>query len=205
MKKIDFKTLIITSIVCLLPMILGIIYYGDLPQEMAVHFGLNNEPDNFMSKNFTVFGMPILMVLLQCICCISTDIGDKNKEQNRKITLITKWIIPVTSIVIYSSIILYALGTELKMQVVACIILGIVMILVGNYLPKAEPKERDLKKYSRDFLKKENRYLGYSFVILGFVWIISAFLSSTLAIIILIITLLLCIVIIPILRFKFKE
>ena len=72
-KKIDWKILIITGLICLIPMIFGAILYDQLPEQMAVHFGVNNEPNSFAPKEFALFGIPLLMTALQIICCISSD------------------------------------------------------------------------------------------------------------------------------------
>ena len=39
---------------------------------------INNNPDNFASKGFVVFGMPVLMVGLQGFCCFINDFNAKN-------------------------------------------------------------------------------------------------------------------------------
>lgn len=65
MKFIKWKSFIVTSFVCLLPILLGIALWENLPDTMAIHFNINNEPDNFASKGFVVFGLPFLMVILQ--------------------------------------------------------------------------------------------------------------------------------------------
>ena len=73
MKNINWKIVIITSLVCLLPIVLGIIFYQQLPEQMPVHFNINNEIDSYASKNFALFGIPIILTGLQVFCCILTD------------------------------------------------------------------------------------------------------------------------------------
>lgn len=65
MKFIKWKTLIITCIVCLLPVFFGLALWSDLPDSIAIHFNFYNKPDNFAKKEFAVFGLPIMMVALQ--------------------------------------------------------------------------------------------------------------------------------------------
>ena len=89
MNYIKWRTLLITCLICLLPIVLGIIWWESLPDTMAIHFNINNEPDNFASKGFVVFGMPVLMMLLQIICCFinkisSTDLSGKNQCKNQR-------------------------------------------------------------------------------------------------------------------------
>ena len=54
MKIFKWKSFIITSIVCLLPILLGISLWTKLPDTMAIHFNIYGDPDNFASKGFVV-------------------------------------------------------------------------------------------------------------------------------------------------------
>ena len=83
MKKIDWKILIITSLICLVPIIFGIVLYEKLPDQMAVHFDMNNEPNEYASKEFALFIIPIFMTLLQIVCCTFSDLLEQ-KRQNKK-------------------------------------------------------------------------------------------------------------------------
>lgn len=58
MKKINFKILFVTCIVCLLPIIIGLVFYNQLPEQIAIHFDINNNPDTFFPKLAFIFGMP---------------------------------------------------------------------------------------------------------------------------------------------------
>ncbi len=55
MKKINMKSLIITSIVCLLPIICGLMFYNELPESIAIHWGIDNNPNGHFSKPAFVF------------------------------------------------------------------------------------------------------------------------------------------------------
>ena len=45
MKKINFDILLLTSVMCLVPILFGLYCYQDLPKIVAVHFDINNNPD----------------------------------------------------------------------------------------------------------------------------------------------------------------
>ncbi|MBQ7098029.1 MAG: DUF1648 domain-containing protein [Clostridia bacterium] len=102
MKFIKRKSLAVTCMVCLLPVFLGIALWDNLPDVMAIHFNFNNEPDNFASKTFTVFGLPLLMMALQIICCIINDVNSYKHGERKKFERVTKWIIPVMTIALPS-------------------------------------------------------------------------------------------------------
>ena len=184
MKKIDWKILIITGLICLIPIIFGVILYDQLPEQMAVHFGVDNEPNSFAPKEFALFGIPILMFALQVFCCIFSDFMEE-KKQNKKYITIYKWIIPIIEMVVYLTMLAYGAGIELDMRMIVCITLGIVFTLVGNYMPKTEPNKLQMNYIRADFWKKIKRPAGYFFVIIGLTFIISAFLNSMVSLILL--------------------
>ena len=183
-KKIDWKILIITSLICLIPIIFGVILYDQLPEQMAVHFGVNNEPNSFAPKEFALFGIPLLMFILQVFCCISSDFMEE-KKQNKKYITIYKWIIPIIEMVVYLTMLAYGAGIELDMRMIVCITLGIVFTLIGNYMPKTELNKLQMNYIRADFWKKVKRPAGYFFVIIGLAFIISAFLNSIVSLILL--------------------
>lgn len=174
MKFIKWKSLIITCIVCLLPILLGLALWEKLPDTMAIHFNINNEPDNFASKGFVVFGFPLLMVLLQAFCCFINDINAHKHGERKKFEMATKWIIPIMSIILQIVTLGYGLGWNIDIRVVATLIVGIVFLVIGNYLPKFDY----VKNYNVDTEKARriNRFIGFETVILGVLFIISIFL-----------------------------
>lgn len=174
MKFIKWKILIATCLVCFVPIIFGLALWNNLPDTMAIHFDINNNPDNFASKGFVVFGLPVLMMLLQCFCCFVNDINAQKHGERRKFELVTKWIIPIMTIILQVLTLGYGLGWSLDMRVAAAIIVGGVLLIVGNYLPKFDY----IKNYDKDAEKarKINRFLGFETVIMGLLFIISTLL-----------------------------
>ncbi len=174
MKFIKWKSLIITCVVCLLPIFLGMALWNDLPDMMAIHFNIHNEPDNFASKGFVVFGLPILMAVLQIICCMINDINAHKHGERKKFERATKWIVPFMSVVLQTITLGYGLGWNIDIRKAAVIVVGIVFLIIGNYLPKFDY----IKNYNVDTEKarKINRVIGYATVIMGVLSLISIFL-----------------------------
>ena len=174
MKFVKWRILIITCLVCLLPIILGVVLWDRLPQEIAIHFDFYNNPDNYSSKGFGVFGLPVMMACLQLVCCIINDINAKKHGDRKKFELATKWIIPILTVVLQVIILGYSLGWNIDIRKVATVIVGGVFLVIGNYLPKFDY----IKNYDLDVEKarKINRFIGFGNVIIGLLFIISAFL-----------------------------
>ncbi len=174
MKFIKWKSLIITCVVCLLPILLGLALWDKLPETMAIHFDINNTPDNFASKSFVVFGLPAMMVLLQMICCIINDVNAYKHGDRIKFERVTKWIIPCMCVILQIVTLGYGLGWNLDIRKVVAWLVGGVLLVIGNYLPKLDyvkNKEVDTQK-----ARKINRFIGFETVAMGVLFIISTFL-----------------------------
>lgn len=178
MKKINYKILLVTCIVTLFPIILGLIFYNKLPDTVAIHFDINNNPNGYFSKNAFVFGMPALMVVLQLFFCVISDVADKYQEANRKMMIVGKWIIPILSIILYIVTVMYAIGNKLDIRKIVMIILGILLVVIGNYLPKTKGKINMLQKISEQEYRKVSKVFGYLMIVNGLLFIISNLFSQ---------------------------
>ena len=65
--KINRKTLILTTLVCLLPIIAGALLYSRLPETVPTHFNLNGEPDGWSSRAVAAFALPAFMLVMNCV------------------------------------------------------------------------------------------------------------------------------------------
>lgn len=199
MTKINMKSLIITSIVCLLPIICGLMFYNELPECIAIHWGIDNNPNGYFSKPAFVFGMPIIMLALQIFCCIVSDLSDKNPEANKKAITVYKWIIPILTVFLYIVTIVIALGNNLDIRKIVMILLGILFIISGNYMPKVRSdyymnskifwvKNRDEKLVNRAI-----KISAYGLIIYGILFILSILFKPVVSVVVLIAMLLFCI------------
>ena len=50
------KMILLTSIITLFPIFIGLLLWNQLPDSLATHWGINNEPNGYASKTFAVFG-----------------------------------------------------------------------------------------------------------------------------------------------------
>lgn len=174
MKFFKWRVFVATSVVCLLPILLGVLVWNRLPEMVAIHFDIYGNPDNFASKAFVVFGMPMLMVMLQAFCCAINDINSYKHGERKKFETTTKWIIPCLSLVLQVLTLGYGLGWNLDIRRIVAIIVGIIFVVIGNYLPKFDYiKNYDLET---EKARKINRFIGYESVIMGILFFISTFL-----------------------------
>ena len=181
MKFFKWKTFLITSIVCLLPIPIGLALWNKLPDTMAIHFNIYGNPDNFASKGFVVFGLPMLMVVLQAICCVINDINSYKYGDRKKFTTATKWIIPPLTVVLQIITLGYGLGWNLDIRRLVSFIVGVIFLVIGNYLPKFDY----IKNYdvNTEKARKINRFIGYESVVMGLLFFVSIFLPPVSSII----------------------
>ena len=78
------KLLLLTSVITLLPVFIGLFLWNQLPDSVATHFGLNNQPDGYSSKAFAVFGLPLILLAVHLVCVVATNIDPKSKDINKK-------------------------------------------------------------------------------------------------------------------------
>ena len=175
MKFFKWKVFIITSIICLVPILLGISIWEKLPEKMAIHFNIYGVPDNFASKGFVVFGLPMLMVVLQAFSCFTCDINSYKHGERKKFVTVTKWIIPAMTVVLQIITLGYGLGWDLDIRKVVSFIIGVLFLVMGNYLPKFDY----IKNYdaSTEKARKINRFIGYETVVMGLLFLVSIFLA----------------------------
>ena len=174
MKVFKWRIFAVTGIVCLSTVLLGLAMWELLPDTIAIHFDINNNPDNFASKSFVVFGLPVLMLILQAICCFINDINAAKHGERKKFTLVTKWIIPVMTVILQIVTFGYSLGWNLDIRRIVTFIIAALFFVVGNYMPKFDYiKNYDIRA---EKARKINRFIGFETVIMGILFLISIFL-----------------------------
>ena len=131
MIKKNMGKMILTSLLILLPVIAGLLLWNDLPDQIATHWGVNGEPDGWTGKPFAVFGLPAFLLVIHWLCMAVTG-SDKN------ILEITVWICPVISIICNGMVYCNAMGVELDVLKIGFLVIGVLFLILGNYLPKCK-------------------------------------------------------------------
>ena len=179
MLKKKKKTLILTSIVTLLPILIGLVLWKKLPDTMATHFDLSNEANGFSSKPFAVFGLPLFCLVMLWICAIVTSSDPKKQNISPKVFTLVLWIVPVVSVFCAAMIYPYNLGYMWDMTFFAELFMGLLFIIVGNYLPKSRRNYTVGIKIPWTLANDENwnrthRMAGFLWVICGIVFLVFA-------------------------------
>ena len=172
MLKANRKTLIITSIVTILPMLIGILCWNRLPDVMATHFGINNEANGFSSKAIAVFGVPVFLLAVLWLGAFATSHDPKKQNISQKMFSLVLWIAPVISLAAAATMYPINLGYELDITFFSELLLGLMFIIIGNYLPKARQNYTIGIKIPWTLANEENwnrthRLAGYLWMVCG--------------------------------------
>lgn len=136
MFKENKKTLFITCAVILLPIIAGLLLWDRLPDRIPTHWGMGGEVDGWSGKGFAVFAMPALMLGIQLLCFFVTASDPKRGNIRRKYLSMVLWIIPVLSVMTSCISYAVALGAQIRVEQVIPGFIGLMLVIIGNYMPK---------------------------------------------------------------------
>lgn len=132
------KTIILTLVITLLPILAGLFLWNKLPDKLPSHWGINGQVDGWNSKRFTVFFLPCIMAAGQLLLSFCLVADPKKKNIHPKMLIVSLWIIPLVSIFMNGTTYLTALGVPVSMTAVVTFLIGVLFLFLGNYLPKLQ-------------------------------------------------------------------
>lgn len=171
------KTAVLSTLLCLAPIVLGLALYGQLPERVPIHFDMNGVPNGWSSRPVAVFGLPVLMAALNLVCHWGMD--HARKKDGRKVAPdilinLVGWIVGILSVILVPMSLFLALGMEIPVHHILNVLLGVTFVIIGNYLPKCKMNPYIGIKlpwtYSSDENWRRTHRLG------GFVWVVTGLL-----------------------------
>ena len=134
--KENKSKVIITSIVTVFPMVIGFLLWNRLPEKIATHFG-SEGADGWSTKLFAVVVLPLILLVIHLFCLGVTLNDPKKRNIGNMMMSVIFWIVPVVSLVSNLSIYGYALGMDLNIDMIVGILVGVMFLLLGNYMSKS--------------------------------------------------------------------
>ncbi len=183
MLKQNKGKIIVTTLITLLPMLAGLCLWSFLPERVPTHWNFAGEIDGWSSKGFAVFGLPGIMLAAHLICVFATAADPKSKNVNGKMLTMVYWISPVVAIVVGGATYMAAFGLPFRMEIVGMIMMGVMFIVLGNWLPKCQPNYTIGIKlpwtiHDEDNWRKTHRFAGPIWVAGGVVVLFTGFLGE---------------------------
>ena len=172
MLKQNKLKLIISSVLIILPSIV-LYFLKDIINDK------NSLADFFA---FPVF-LSLFLLVLFWICILITFYDNKHTEQNQKVMNIVFWIMPSISFFVSLVLLLSSMGSDKYLANIMSAFLGIVFIVIGNYLPKCKQNHTVGIRIKWTLANEENwnkthRFSGFVYTACGIVLIILSFITE---------------------------
>lgn len=136
--KWNLKLVTLSSLVLLLPMLVGFALWDKLPRQIPSHFNFSGQVDGYSSKLEFVVYLPLIMLAVHLFSLFVTSQDPKRRHINPKIFRLLYFLVPMVSLVMTVGIYGYMFGwlTSPSRYIIA--IISLVFVLIGNYLPKVK-------------------------------------------------------------------
>ena len=135
-----FKSNWLVIALMLIPVLITLIVWDRIPEEVPVHWNIKGEVDNYASKEFGMFLLPISMLIMNIIFWIVPYIDPKKNVPLFKETL---YRLQVAMNIFFFGLALLIIGVSLGFQldVGTIVIYGVLFLLgiLGNYMSKMRP------------------------------------------------------------------
>ena len=183
MLKQNKVTLVITTLVLLIPVAVGLLLWNQLPESIPIHWNAAGEVDGWGSRTMAVFFLPLFVLAVHWICFFATCADPKNKNVNGKPIKLVLWICPFISLLLCTFVYVAALGYDLSIEILMPILMGILFVIIGNYMPKCKQNYTIGIKLPWTLNNEENwnrthRFAGWLWVIGGCVVMATAVLGN---------------------------
>ena len=169
-------TLILTSLLTLLPIPVGLLLWDQFPEVMTIHWGITGQADGFASAPMTVLGLPVLMLALHWLCIFFTSLDKKNQGRNQKMFRVVLWTVPVISNLSLLGLYAFALDIEFSPVAWTVVPMGLLFAIMGNYMPKTRMNSTMGIKVPWTYSSEDNWNATHRFA--GKVWMVGGILVA---------------------------
>lgn len=145
----------------------------------VVGFFVQSEQTGAVGFRWVIMGLPLLLLALLWFGIWFTSKDPKGNEQNSKVLSLVIWIVPVLSLLVSGEFLALSLGNESVIGYIMPAFLGVLFILIGNYLPKCKQSFTLGIKLRWTLANEENWFATHRFA--GKLWVIGGFLILPLA------------------------
>lgn len=162
----------------LIPLCIDIYMYPKLPESVPVHFNFEGVADGFAPKFIGLFGLLAFLILIHVFTIFMMSKTPKANHIPKISMIITSLVCPIISVYTTFFIISASFNHDYHFMIYGMhFIIGILMIALGNYLPKTRRNyvlgiKTPWTIDDDDNWNQTHRIGGYCFVTAGIVYII---------------------------------
>ena len=139
MRKNFRAKLVISSIIILLPLLAGLIFWDNIPEHLATHWGFDGQADGWSGRGLAVFGLPLILLAFHWLCIFVTlKLDPKNRDagNDSKALGLIFWLLPLVSLFVSGLVWATAFGKDFNYSFFSAVLFALMFIVIGNYLPK---------------------------------------------------------------------
>lgn len=120
---------------------IGGFYYNELPDPMPTHFGLDGQPDRFTPLPWGAFLLPMVSIGVFLFMKLLPAISPKEFSMDRFVGAYEKVLVAVVGMLVLVQFIVMqsATGTEFDLLPWVSVLVGVLLLVVANYMTKTEP------------------------------------------------------------------
>lgn len=123
---------VIGNLVILTSVIVGLVFYNQLPNRVAIHFNVEEQANGFMDRNLAIVFLPFIALVIYNLLFSSF----------KQITIsflkeFMLWLIPFSAVIIQGLILTFALGGQIQVRLTVIWLVALIFLVIGNYLPKS--------------------------------------------------------------------
>lgn len=131
-------TLLVTSVVLLIPVFVGLLLWNTLPEKVPMHWNAAGEVDGWGSRATVVFFLPLLVLAFHWFGVLVTAVDPKSWDVHGKVLNLMLWICPILSLLCSTFVYATALGYDISIEIIMPLLFGALFMVIGNLMPKCK-------------------------------------------------------------------
>lgn len=182
MKNKTIFPAVLSTLLCLTPMLLALVLYDKLPDQLPIHFNAAGEADNYTSKAVACFAMPGGLAALNLFVHFTLNADPKKDNARGAVRTLGLWLIPVLSVIVSVITLFKGMGHDIPIEIILPAMIGVLFIILGNYLPKCRQNYTVGIKLpwtlnSEDNWNKTHRMAGVLWMVGGLILVVCSLLQ----------------------------
>lgn len=172
------------TLTALLLMVAASLYaWGRVPEQLPVHWGIDGAPDRYGGRLEALGVFPLVGLFLYILALMLPRVVAQH-EQNEKLTGAVLRIVLLGLTPLHLGLVANHLGAELAVPRLAGLVVGVILMGVGNLLPKAQPSRWVGVRTPWTFKSKESWYKsrrvgGWTMTLSGLAFFVTALITPS--------------------------
>lgn len=180
------QLLILTSLITLLPILVGMLLWSRMPEQIPVYLDKDLRPDAYVILPVAVFLPSLVLLVFHLIAFFVAKSRAEEKEQRLSVFRLELWVLPILSNLFSYMTYALAMGSQYAVSSYVQLLVGLLFAFIGSYLPKIKPNSAIGIRIPWTFSSRHNwrfthRFSGYSWMIGGLILAFAAFLPGPFA------------------------